>query len=82
MIPLRESVSNSKKVKDLIIRNIEAGEKNMIRLNLVYLNFDFSSKTVLLEYYVEDDDYPSLEVSFADLVKFLKTQSCVRGSRR
>ena len=69
---LSESVSNSAKIKKLILDNIKTNEKKVIRLNLVYLTFDFSSKTILLEYYVEDDECPNIEMSFADLTALLK----------
>jgi hypothetical protein len=35
--------------------------------NLHQLLFDFETKTVEIVYYVEDDNYPPLRVSFADL---------------
>lgn len=69
---LNESISNSEKIKNAILENIKTNEREVIRLNLVYLTFDFSSKTVLLEYYVEDDDYPDVEMSFSDLTALLK----------
>lgn len=69
---LNESISNSEKIKNAILENIKTNEREVIRLNLVYLTFDFSSKTVLLEYYVKDDDYPDVEMSFCDLTALLK----------
>ncbi|MGE8044418.1 hypothetical protein ACQKO6_09470 [Pseudomonas monteilii] len=71
---LKESISNSQKIKSLILHNIEAADKKVIRLNLVYLTFDFSSKTILLEYFVEDDEYPNIEMSFSDLAALLKSK--------
>jgi len=69
---LNDSISNSEKIKNAILENIKTNEREVIRLNLVYLTFDFSSKTVLLEYYVKDDDYPDVEMSFSDLTALLK----------
>lgn len=41
---LKESISNSQRIKSLILHNIEATDKKVIRLNLVYLTFDFHPK--------------------------------------
>ncbi|AOR65412.1 hypothetical protein KU73_21890 [Pectobacterium wasabiae] len=72
LISLNESISHSDKIKNLILDNIQTEGKKIIRLNLVYLTYDFSSKTVLLEYYVEDDEYPNIEMSFSELTDLLK----------
>lgn len=72
MASLNESISNSERIKNLILRNIKTHERNVIRLNLVYLAFDFLSKTILLEYYVKDNEYPDIVMSFADLTALLK----------
>lgn len=72
---LNESISNSERIKNIILNNIKTHERKIIRLNLVYLTFDFSSKTILLEYYVKDNEYPDIEMSFADLTALLKKTS-------
>ncbi|ACX86208.1 hypothetical protein F6Q07_22915 [Pectobacterium parmentieri] len=69
---LNESISNSDRIKNIILSNIQTEDKKVIRLNLVYLTYDFLSKTVLLEYYVEDDEYPNVEISFGELTNLLK----------
>ena len=71
---LKESISNSQRIKSLILHNIKATDRKVIRLNLVYLTFDFSSKTILLEYFVKDDEYPNVEMSFSDLAVLLKSK--------
>ncbi len=71
---LKESISNSQRIKSLILHNIKATDRKVIRLNLVYLTFDFSSKTILLEYFVKDDEYPNFEMSFSDLAVLLKSK--------
>ncbi|MCG8710942.1 hypothetical protein JHU04_004259 [Brenneria sp. 4F2] len=72
LLSLTESISKSDKIKNLILGNIQTEEKKVIRLNLVYLTYNFQSKVVLLEYYVEDDEYPHVEMSFAELIELLK----------
>ncbi|MFP1767484.1 hypothetical protein ACLECW_14765 [Lonsdalea quercina] len=74
LLSLKESVSNSDRIKNLILGNIQTEEKKVIRLNLVYLTYNFQSKTVLLEYYVEDDDYPNVEISFTELTELFKNK--------
>ncbi|MCU1799162.1 hypothetical protein CUU45_18055 [Pectobacterium polaris] len=74
LLSLNESVSNSNRIKNLILGNIQTEEKKVIRLNLVYLTYNFQSKTVLLEYYVEDDEYPNVEISFTELTELFKNK--------
>ncbi|CAE1150453.1 hypothetical protein [Serratia sp. Tan611] len=66
---LTESISNSGKI---IINNILMEERKEIRLNLVYITYDFSSRCVLIEYYAEDNEYPDVEMKFDDLIDFVK----------
>lgn len=40
-------------------------------MNLVYLTYDFKSRTVLLEYYVEDHDHANMEVNLTELTELL-----------
>ena len=72
LMPLKESISDSARLRSLILENNQTKVKRVIRLNLVYLTYDFLSKTVMLEYYAEDEEYPSIEMSFRELADFLK----------
>ncbi|QPT13295.1 hypothetical protein I6G37_23105 [Serratia rubidaea] len=69
---LAESISNSEKIRKIIINNILREESKEIRLNLVYITYDFSSRCVLIEYYAEDNEYPDVEMKFDDLIDFVK----------
>ncbi|HEJ9546413.1 TPA: hypothetical protein SMP81_003666 [Proteus mirabilis] len=69
---LNESISNSKKIKKIILDNFLNKERKELRLNLVYITYNFISKRVLIEYYVKDDEYPSIEMSFDELANFIK----------
>ena len=69
---LNESVSNRDRIRKIILDNILSKEKKAIRLNLVYITYNFSSRSVLIEYYVEDDEYPNVEMSFDELANFMK----------
>lgn len=69
---LNESISNSKKIKKIILDNFLKKERKELRLNLVYITYNFISKRVLIEYYVKDDEYPSIEMSFDELANFIK----------
>lgn len=69
---LNESISDSSRVRRLILDNIINKKEKGIRLNLVYITYDFSSNKVLIEYYAKDDEYPNVEMSFDELNKFLK----------
>ena len=66
-----ESVCNSKKIKSLILNNMSSKEKEVIRLNLVYLTYNFLSNSILIEYYVDDEEYPNVEVSFTEVTNIL-----------
>lgn len=46
-------------------------EKEVIRLNLVYLTYNFLSNSILIEYYVDDEEYPDVEVSFTEVTNIL-----------
>lgn len=66
-----ESISDSERIRKLLIDNCANCAKEEIRLNLVYVVYNFTNQTILIEYYVKDDLYPSVEMSFAGLSDFL-----------
>ena len=68
---LRASISRSSRVKNILLESLENKARAEIRLNLVYLTYDFASRKVLLQYYVKDDKYPDVEISFDDFVDFI-----------
>lgn len=69
---LSESVSSNDKIRKVILDNILSEKKKEIRLNLVYITYNFSSRSVLIEYYVEDNEYPNVEMNFDELANFIK----------
>lgn len=69
---LNESVSSNDKIRKVILDNILSEKKKEIRLNLVYITYNFSSRSVLIEYYVEDNEYPNVEMNFDELANFIK----------
>ncbi|CAK7019397.1 hypothetical protein [Saezia sanguinis] len=69
---LIDSISNSNKIKNFIIGNCFSEEKKEIRLNLVYLTYNFTDFEILIRYYVADESYPDFEISFDDFITILK----------
>jgi len=69
---LKESVGDSNRLRKILRENFLTKERKEIRLNLVYLTYDFSVCRVLLQYYVIDNEYPDVEMSFEDLEAFIK----------
>lgn len=70
---LKESLSGSDKLRTLLLDNVHTARSREIRLNLVYLTYDFSSQSILVEYYVEDSDYPAVSISFDELIHLVTT---------
>ncbi|RUS65621.1 hypothetical protein CUZ56_02707 [Saezia sanguinis] len=69
---LIDSISNSNKIKNFIIGNCSSEEKKEIRLNLVYLIFNFNGREILIQYYAADESYPDVEISFDDFINIVK----------
>jgi len=55
-----------------ILNNVKSCEKLEMVMNLISLDFDFESKSVLLSYYVKDNDYPDVILTFDELRGMLK----------
>jgi len=71
---LRESVGDSDRVKNLLLTNLTTQEKTELQLNLVWLTYDFDLHQVLVEYYVIDNNYPNIRMSFEDFRRFINGQ--------
>lgn len=58
-----------KEMKNRISCNISEKKREKIILDLFQLYFDFSKKEITVEYYVEDDSFPTTIISFDDFKK-------------
>ena len=69
-----ESIAGSSRVRKILLDNLTLREKNIIRMNLVYVEYHFDNNSVKIDYYIEDETYPSIELSFEEFENFLGTQ--------
>ncbi|HIH2744426.1 hypothetical protein L3V59_25700 [Burkholderia aenigmatica] len=68
---LVESIQGSVQIKRLLIDRMSREEAGEIRLNLVYIEYDFLLRRIAIEYYVRDGEYPNVEMSFGEFEVFL-----------
>ncbi|WP_218829723.1 hypothetical protein [Burkholderia aenigmatica] len=68
---LVESIQGSVQIKRLLIDRMSREEDGEIRLNLVYIEYDFLLRRIAIEYYVRDGEYPNVEMSFDEFEDFL-----------
>ena len=57
-----------------ILDNVKSNAKAKIIFNLTQMDFDFANKNVTISYYVIDDNYPDVVLSFDELTKLLKAK--------
>lgn len=71
MHALAESIRGSQRMKSLILSGMWARERRVIRFNLVYLTFEHLSQTAILEYFVDDEEYPQVAITYSELADVL-----------
>jgi len=71
LIAFKESISDSLKVKKALRDNLFTHKQKTIRMNLVYVEYNFDQKQIKIDYYVKDENYPSMEISFNDFEKLI-----------
>lgn len=72
MHALAESIRGSRRMNSLILSSMWARERRVIRFNLVHLTFEHLSQTAILEYFVDDEEYPQVEITYSELADVLK----------
>jgi hypothetical protein len=67
-------LSESNISKDLIkkiFNNLAKKHNNKMVFNLTIIEFDFTNEQAIIYYFVEDKDYPDVELSFNELINIL-----------
>ena len=67
----KDDISNSLKLREKILLNIELKTKEEMVLNQVQLNFNFEEEKVELTYYILDSNYPDVIIDFNRLKDIL-----------
>jgi hypothetical protein len=70
-----ESISDSSRVRKILLDNLVSQDKKRIRMNLVYVEYNFDKQTVKIDYFVEDKNYPSIELFFYEFENFLTARA-------
>lgn len=73
LLTFKEGISNSQRVRERLIKNIDAQSDKEITLNLSDLNFDFNKKEVKISYYVKDKDFPDVTLKFNDFISLVQS---------
>ena len=63
---LISSGGNRGEIRDKLIRNLSTKESVNKVLNLVQITYDFDDSLVTISYYVEDELYPDVVLSFGE----------------
>ena len=66
-----ESIAGSERIKKILLDNLVLNKKEVIQMNLVYVEYNFDKEIVKIDYYVEDENYPSIMLSFKEFENFL-----------
>lgn len=56
-------------IKKRILTNITQKTSEKMVLNLLQLHFDYTRCEVTIEYYVEDDNFPTTKMNLGDFIK-------------
>ena len=59
------------KFSKLILTNLIEQQHDRIGFNLTQIEFNFEKKQAVISYFVVDDEYPDVELSFDELLKKL-----------
>ncbi|WP_143310275.1 hypothetical protein [Chitinophaga vietnamensis] len=71
---LLKEIAASKRIRDKMIANITTKKETAIILNLTEITYDFDNKKVTLTYYVEDPNYPAVEITFDEFLNILAAE--------
>ena len=73
LLTFKEGISNSQKIRERLIKNIDSQSDKEITLNLSDLDFDFNRKEVKISYYVKDKEYPDVILKFNDFISLVES---------
>lgn len=73
LLTFKEGISNSQRIRERLIKNIDSQSDKEITLNLSDLDFDFSKKEVKISYYVKDKEYPYVILKFNDFISLVES---------
>ncbi|MDR2949056.1 MAG: hypothetical protein ACK5KL_12310 [Dysgonomonas sp.] len=73
LLTFKEGISNSQRIRERLIKNIDSQSDKEITLNLSDLDFDFSKKEVKISYYVKDKEYPDVILKFNDFISLVES---------
>jgi len=71
---LSEGANLSKSFAEKILANMQSEEKSNMVFNLTQVEFDFKEKQATISYFIIDDSYPDLVLSFDELGKLLNSR--------
>lgn len=62
---------SSSKIKNKLLQNMQTKVNEEFVLNTVQLTFDFSKEWVEISYFIVDEQYPDVHISFEELKNIL-----------